>query len=78
MGIVCYVVADLPSRRITDFVMSCRAMGRTLEYFVTADLIQKLGYLPAIDFDESPKNQPFRLFLDGNKMQPTAYHEAVV
>ena len=77
-GIVSYVIYDALSDAITEWVMSCRAMGRTLEYFVTADLIQKLGYLPAIDFDESPKNQPFRLFLDGNKMQPTAYQEAVV
>ncbi|MBR1871185.1 MAG: HAD-IIIC family phosphatase, partial [Kiritimatiellae bacterium] len=31
MGLVCYIVAQ--GGRITDFVMSCRAMGRTLEDF---------------------------------------------
>ncbi len=77
-GIVCYVIYDALSDAITEWVMSCRAMGRTLEYFVVADLIQKLGYLPAIDFVASPKNTPFRLFLEGNKMQPTAYREAAV
>ena len=62
-GLVCYIVADLAGRRITDFVMSCRAMGRTLEFFAYAFVCSDLGFEPAIDFAESGKNRPFADFL---------------
>ena len=63
MGIVCYVVADGAARRITDFVMSCRAMGRTLEFFAYRHVCQDLGAetLP-IDFRTTAKNAPFAAF----------------
>ena len=63
MGIVCYVVADVAARRITDFVMSCRAMGRTLEFFAYRHVCQDLGAetLP-IDFRATAKNGPFAAF----------------
>ena len=65
MGIVCYVVADVAARRITDFVMSCRAMGRTLEFFAYRHVCQDLGAetLP-IDFRATAKNGPFAAFLE--------------
>ena len=65
MGIVCYVVADVAARRITDFVMSCRAMGRTLEFFAYRHVCQDLGAetLP-IDFRATVKNGPFATFLE--------------
>ena len=64
MGIVCYVVADVVARRITDFVMSCRAMGRTLEQFAYRHACRELGCeaLP-VDFRATPKNGPFAAFL---------------
>ena len=62
-GLVCYVVVDLPSRRITDFVMSCRAMGRTLEHFAYNHVCGQLGFAPAIDFAPTAKNAPFAEFL---------------
>ena len=62
-GLVCYIVADLGTRRITDFVMSCRAMGRTLEHFALAHVEKVLGYRPEIDFAPTPKNGPFADFL---------------
>ena len=62
-GIVLYIVIDLSNRRITDWVMSCRAMGRTLEYFAYNWLCRELSFVPEIDFVESPKNAPFRAFL---------------
>lgn len=61
-GLVCYVVADLSARRITDFVMSCRAMGRTLEHFAYDYVSRQLGYAPAIDFEPTAKNAPFAAF----------------
>ncbi|MBR2838413.1 MAG: hypothetical protein IKE55_06510 [Kiritimatiellae bacterium] len=61
-GLVCYVVADLSARRITDFVMSCRAMGRTLEHFAYAYVAGQLGYAPEIDFAPTAKNAPFAEF----------------
>ena len=80
MGIVCYVVADVPSRTITDFVMSCRAMGRTLEFFAYRYVCETLGEasrLPLrkgmppggdqpvkIDFRATEKNGPFAAFLE--------------
>ena len=67
MGIVCYVVADIVARRITDFVMSCRAMGRTLEFFAYRHVCRDIGCAPggiAIDFSRTEKNAPFAAFLD--------------
>ena len=68
LGIVCYVVADLTARRITDFAMSCRAMGRTLEFFayrhVCRDISAGAGAPPpAVDFRPTAKNGPFADFL---------------
>ena len=73
-GIVCYVVADLATRRITDFVMSCRAMGRTLEHFAYRHVAAELGCRPDIDFVPTAKNRPFREFLS-NPEAPTHYRE---
>ena len=68
-GIVCYVVADLRSRRITDFVMSCRAMGRTLEFFAYRHICEDFasigdGIPPKVDFRKTEKNAPFAAFLE--------------
>ena len=63
-GLVCYIIADLKSRRITDFVMSCRAMGRTLEHFAYGYVSQALGYAPQIDFSQTTKNAPIAKFID--------------
>lgn len=62
-GLVCYVVADLATKRLTDFVMSCRAMGRTLEFFAYNHVVADLGYEPQIDFKETAKNKPFSDFI---------------
>ena len=65
MGIVCYIVADVAARRITDFVMSCRAMGRTLEQFAYCHACRELGGdALAIDFRATEKNGPFAAFLE--------------
>ena len=67
MGIVCYVVADVTLCRITDFVMSCRAMGRTLEFFALHHVCAALGVEPSavgIDFRCTEKNAPFAAFLE--------------
>ena len=65
MGIVCFVVADVAARRITDFVMSCRAMGRTLEFFAYRHVCQDLGAETVpIDFRTTAKNGPFAAFLE--------------
>lgn len=68
MGIVCYVVYDVSSAHITDFVMSCRAMGRTLEHFainhVRSDLADEGFELAGIDFVPTAKNAPFKSFLE--------------
>ena len=75
-GLVCYIVADLPSRRITDFVMSCRAMGRTLEHFAYRHAEKELGFSAQIDFVPSAKNAPFRDFLASLPSRPqTRYRE---
>ena len=68
MGLVCYVVYDRATARITDFVMSCRAMGRTLEHFVLNHVRRALAEeglsLCGIDFAPTAKNAPFKAFLD--------------
>ena len=68
MGLVCYVVYDCASSRITDFVMSCRAMGRTLEHFALNHVRHALKEegmpLRGIDFSPTAKNAPFKAFLD--------------
>ena len=67
MGIVCYVISDVASLRITDFVMSCRAMGRTLEFFALRHVCDALGAEPSavgIDFRRTEKNAPFAAFLE--------------
>ena len=67
MGLVCYVVYDCATARITDFVMSCRAMGRTLEHFavnhVRHELASEKLSLAGIDCVPTAKNAPFREFL---------------
>lgn len=75
-GLVCYIIVDMPTRRITDFVMSCRAMGRTLEHFAFAFVCKNLGYAPAVDFTPSAKNAPFRQFLESG-MTGKTYYESV-
>ena len=79
MGIVCYIVADLAKRRLTDFVMSCRAMGRTLENFAYAHVSGELGYAPGIDFTPTAKNAPFREFLESGRFNgKTHYRQGAV
>lgn len=63
-GLVAYIVVDPATRRITDFVMSCRAMGRTLEHFALGYVERELGFRPAIDFSPTAKNRPFADFLN--------------
>ena len=67
MGLVCYVIYDCATARITDFVMSCRAMGRTLEHFALNHVRHELASenLPLVGIDCVPtaKNGPFREFL---------------
>lgn len=63
-GIVCYVIIDRVGRRITDFVMSCRAMGRTLEHFAYEWVAERVGFRPAIDFVPTAKNAPAKEFVE--------------
>ena len=67
MGLVCYVVYDCATARVTDFVMSCRAMGRTLEHFAINHVRRALADeglpLAGIDCVPTAKNGPFREFL---------------
>ena len=67
MGLVCYVVYDCATARVTDFVMSCRAMGRTLEHFAVNYVRRELAAeglpLAGIDCVPTAKNGPFRDFL---------------
>ena len=67
MGLVCYVIYDCATARVTDFVMSCRAMGRTLEHFAINHVRHELASenLPLVGIDCVPtaKNAPFREFL---------------
>ena len=67
MGLVCYVIYDCATARISDFVMSCRAMGRTLEHFAVNHVRRELAAeglpLAGIDCNPTAKNGPFRAFL---------------
>jgi FkbH-like protein len=67
MGLVCYVIYDCATARISDFVMSCRAMGRTLEHFAVNYVRRALAAeglpLGGIDCIPTEKNGPFRDFL---------------
>ena len=63
-GIVCYVIIDREGRRITDFVMSCRAMGRTLECFAYEWVANRVGFRPSIDFVPTAKNAPAKEFVE--------------
>ncbi len=64
MGLVCYVVVDVARGAMTDFVMSCRAMGRTLEFFAYGYVCGDLGRESMeIDFRPTDKNAPFAAFL---------------
>ena len=72
-GLVCYIVVDVPARRITDFVMSCRAMGRTLEHFAMRHVCETLGFEPSIEYVPTPKNAPFKAFLDAGATGKTYY-----
>lgn len=79
MGLVCYVVYDVGSARVTDFVMSCRAMGRTLEHFALNHVRHELAAeglsLAGIDFVPTAKNGPFKAFLAGvDLLHDTATH----
>ena len=77
MGLVCYVIYDCATARITDFVMSCRAMGRTLEHFAINHVRHELDSenlpLAGIDCVTTAKNAPFRDFLAGLDLE----HDAV-
>ena len=82
MGLVCYAICDTATGRLTDFVMSCRAMGRTLECFtlnrIRAALAAEGRKLVGIDCVPTPKNGPFRTFLerlDLSRELPTWYLE---
>ena len=79
MGIVAYVIYEPTTKRLTDFVMSCRAMGRTLEYFVYAWVTRQLGFAPAIDYQPTAKNSPFKAFLDTltHGEMPASYFQEV-
>lgn len=68
MGLVCYAIYACATSRLTDFVMSCRAMGRTLEGFalnhIRAALVEEGRTLVGIDYVPTAKNGPFRTFLE--------------
>ena len=74
-GIVCYIVADLALKRMTDFVMSCRAMGRTLEFFAYDYASKALGEGYPIDFSPTGKNGPFRAFLENGLEKVSHYRQ---
>ena len=76
-GLVCYIIADLSTGRITDFVMSCRAMGRTLEHFAFGYVVRSLGRVPAIDFARTAKNAPFAEFLAQADPKAKTYYREV-
>lgn len=76
MGLVCYVIYDVATAHVTDFVMSCRAMGRTLEHFALNHVRHALsaeGFpLVAIDCVPTEKNAPFRAFLEQQNLSSDA------
>ena len=79
-GIVCYIIVDLILRRITDFVMSCRAMGRTLEQFAYNYVTRQIGFTPEIDFVRTAKNHPFEEFwneVKSGKLRKTHYQKGL-
>ncbi len=76
-GIVCYIVVDVAARQATDFVMSCRAMGRTLEHFAYGSVCAALGFEPSIAFTPTAKNAPFRAFWESGMKGYTYYYEQV-
>lgn len=76
-GIVCYIVVDIAAKRITDFVMSCRAMGRTLEYFAYDSVCRAFGEMLPVDFVPTAKNKPFKEFLDSGMKGKSHYHESM-
>ncbi len=82
MGLVCYIVYSCAGARITDFVMSCRAMGRTLEHYALNHVRRALASeklpLNGIDFVASAKNAPVKAFLaslNGASDMPTCICE---
>ena len=76
-GIVCYIVVDLESLRITDFVMSCRAMGRTLEHFAYSYVVRMMGCPPAVDFVRTAKNRPIEAFLASLRPEMDSFYREV-
>jgi len=74
-GIVCYIVADIVAMRITDFVMSCRAMGRTLEHFAYNYVAREMGRPLAVDYVPTAKNAPFAEFLGSLKPEMETWYE---
>lgn len=66
-GLIAYIIYSSATHRITDFVMSCRAMGRRVEFtalnFVRTALASEQLLLDGIDFIPSAKNTPFATFL---------------
>ena len=62
-GIVGYVIIDKDGRRISDFVISCRAMGRTLECFMYEWVSRRVGCRPSVDFVPTAKNAPAAEFV---------------
>lgn len=62
-GLICYIIVDEARARITDFVMSCRAMGRKIEFAALKFVERELGRTLSIDCVETAKNKPFRDFL---------------
>lgn len=77
-GIVCYIVVDLGVNRIVDFVMSCRAMGRTLEFFAYNYVSRTLGMDFPIDYSPTPKNAPFKEFLEKGVKKHSFYKNTSV
>jgi FkbH-like protein len=76
-GIVAYVIVNVNDKtdvRITDFVMSCRVMGRTLEHYIVSYLEEIFGFRPEIDFVPTDKNLPFKEFLNSLSQNQVSYY----
>ncbi len=76
-GIVAYVIVNVSDKtdvRITDFVMSCRVMGRTLEHYIVSYLEEIFGFRPEIDFVPTEKNLPFKEFLNSLSQNQVTYY----